>query len=92
MSQLVSILIPCFNAERWIGEAIESALGQTHPATEIIVVGRYSLRLKRKRTEALRRPLTPSGSPNGIWNQTSACEGGRDQETSPDQAFDFGRN
>jgi glycosyltransferase involved in cell wall biosynthesis len=38
MSQLVSILIPCFNAERWIGQAIESALAQTHASIEIIVV------------------------------------------------------
>lgn len=35
---LVSIVIPCFNAERWVGPAIESALGQTWPAKEIIVV------------------------------------------------------
>lgn len=34
----VSILIPCYNAERWIGEAIESALAQTWPAKEVIVV------------------------------------------------------
>lgn len=33
----VSILIPCFNAERWIGEAIESALAQRWPDTEVIV-------------------------------------------------------
>jgi glycosyltransferase involved in cell wall biosynthesis len=34
----VSILIPCFNAERWIGAAIESALAQTWPDTDVIVV------------------------------------------------------
>jgi glycosyltransferase involved in cell wall biosynthesis len=34
----ISILIPCFNAERWIGQAIESALGQTWPHKEVIVV------------------------------------------------------
>lgn len=34
----VSILIPCHNAERWVGQAIESALAQTHPDTEVIVV------------------------------------------------------
>lgn len=33
----VSILIPCYNAEQWIGEAIESALAQTYPHTEVIV-------------------------------------------------------
>ena len=35
---LVSILIPCFNAERWVGEAIESALKQTWAEKEVIVV------------------------------------------------------
>lgn len=35
---LVSILIPCYNAERWVGQAIESALGQTWPDKEVIVV------------------------------------------------------
>jgi glycosyltransferase involved in cell wall biosynthesis len=35
---LVSILIPCFNAERWIRQAIDSALGQTWPDREVIVV------------------------------------------------------
>ena len=38
MSPLVSILIPCFNAEHWIAQAIESALAQTWPEKEIIVV------------------------------------------------------
>jgi hypothetical protein len=35
---LVSILIPCFNAGRWIGQAIESALAQTWLEKEVIVV------------------------------------------------------
>lgn len=35
---LVSILIPCFNAERWVGQCIESALAQTWQQKEIIVV------------------------------------------------------
>jgi len=34
----VSILIPCYNAERWIAQAIESALSQTYDNTEVIVV------------------------------------------------------
>lgn len=38
MNELVSILIPAFNAERWIGDCIESALAQTHSEKEIIVV------------------------------------------------------
>jgi glycosyltransferase involved in cell wall biosynthesis len=35
---LVSILIPCFNTEKLIGECIESALAQTWPEKEVIVV------------------------------------------------------
>lgn len=33
-----SAIIPCYNAERFIGEAIESALAQTRPVREVIVV------------------------------------------------------
>ena len=36
--QLVSILIPAYNAERWISDSIESALSQTWPRKEIIVL------------------------------------------------------
>lgn len=35
---LVSILIPCFNARQWIGQAIDSALAQDWPHKEVIVV------------------------------------------------------
>lgn len=38
MPQLVSILIPAYNAGRWIAETISSAVNQTWPAREIIVV------------------------------------------------------
>lgn len=38
MSQLVSIIIPCYNAAPWIAATIESALAQTWPEIEIIVV------------------------------------------------------
>jgi glycosyltransferase involved in cell wall biosynthesis len=37
-SPLVSILIPAYNAEKYIAKAIESALNQTWPSKEIIVV------------------------------------------------------
>ena len=38
MGTLVSILIPCYNAERWIAHAIHSALAQTWNEKEVIVV------------------------------------------------------
>lgn len=38
MKQLVSILIPAFNSEKWIRSSIESACAQTWPRKEIIIV------------------------------------------------------
>lgn len=38
MSPLVSILIPAYNAEQWIGDTIRSALEQTWQNKEIIIV------------------------------------------------------
>src|SRR5438477_3921735 len=38
MEPLVSILIPAYNAERWIADTIRSALAQTWPRREIIIV------------------------------------------------------
>ncbi len=35
---LVSILIPCFNAKEWIAECIDSALSQSYPNKEVLVV------------------------------------------------------
>ena len=38
MDPLVSILIPAYNAERWIADTIQSALAQTWPCKEVIIV------------------------------------------------------
>ena len=38
MLPLVSILIPAYNAERWIGDTLKSVVDQTWPNKEIIVV------------------------------------------------------
>jgi glycosyltransferase involved in cell wall biosynthesis len=38
MKPLVSIIIPAYNAEEWIAEAVQSAIAQTWPRKEIIVV------------------------------------------------------
>ena len=35
---LVSVIIPCYNCKRWVREAVESALKQTYPNIEIIVI------------------------------------------------------
>jgi glycosyltransferase involved in cell wall biosynthesis len=34
----VSIVVPCFNAEPWIAQTINSCLSQTHPSFEVIVI------------------------------------------------------
>ena len=36
--RLVSVIVPCHNGARFLADAIESALAQTHPAIETIVV------------------------------------------------------
>jgi glycosyltransferase involved in cell wall biosynthesis len=38
MKPLVSILIPAYNSEEWIADTVQSAVGQTWPCKEIIVV------------------------------------------------------
>jgi glycosyltransferase involved in cell wall biosynthesis len=38
MSPLVSIIIPCYNCAEFVGEAIESALAQTHPQVEVLII------------------------------------------------------
>jgi glycosyltransferase involved in cell wall biosynthesis len=38
MNPLVSILIPAYNAEKWIAYTLQSAVGQTWPRKEIIVL------------------------------------------------------
>ena len=38
MKPLVSILISAYNAEKWIGYTLQSAVSQTWPRTEVVVV------------------------------------------------------
>ncbi|MFM5943125.1 MAG: glycosyltransferase family 2 protein, partial [Dolichospermum sp.] len=35
---LISVIIPCYNRERYLAEAIESVLDQTYPHIELIVI------------------------------------------------------
>jgi glycosyltransferase involved in cell wall biosynthesis len=57
MTPLVSILIPAYNAEEYIGETLESAVAQTYPHREIIVVNDGS----RDRTLEIARSFEPRG-------------------------------
>jgi glycosyltransferase involved in cell wall biosynthesis len=56
MKPLVSILIPAYNAQPWVGEAIQSALAQTWPHKEIIVVDDGST----DRTAQIARSFVPN--------------------------------
>lgn len=37
-NKLISVIIPCFNAGRWLSEAINSCLAQTYQPVEVIVI------------------------------------------------------
>jgi glycosyltransferase involved in cell wall biosynthesis len=38
VSELVSVVVPAYQAEAFLGEALESALGQDYDRVEIVVV------------------------------------------------------
>ncbi len=38
MSERVAVVIPCYNHARYVGEALESVLGQTHQPDRVIVI------------------------------------------------------
>ena len=82
MTSLVSILIPAYNAERWIGETLSSALGQTWPRKEMIVVddgskdGTFEVasRSRRRKSRSSTQPNT--GAP-GARNTALRTGAGR---------------
>jgi glycosyltransferase involved in cell wall biosynthesis len=73
MNSLVSILIPVYNAERWIEQTIESALAQTWPAKEIIVMDDGStdgsLKIVRRFEGLLRWETGPNRGGNAARNR-----------------------
>jgi len=60
----ISILIPCYNAERWIAQAIESALAQTWPNKEVIVVDDGSTDGSREVIQTFRGRIRYEFGPN----------------------------
>ena len=68
----VSILIPCYNAERWIACAIQSALDQTWPDKEVIVVddgsADGSLDIIRTFNDSIRSVTGPNRGGNAARN------------------------
>jgi len=70
MKPLVSILIPAYNAERWIGDSIQSAIGQTWPNKEIIVVDDGS---RDGTVAAARQVASPEVTVVSVKNQGAAA-------------------
>ena len=70
----VSIVIPNYNYERFVGEAIESALAQTHPNVEVIVVDDGSTDDSRAVIERYADRVTVLQQANG--GQNKACAAG----------------
>lgn len=60
---LISVIIPVYNRDRYLAEAIESVLAQTYPAIELIVVDDGSS--DRSAEIAQSYPLTYHFQPNG---------------------------
>lgn len=61
---LVSVVIPCFNAERWLGQAVQSVLAQSIQGVEIIVVNDGSTDLSRQVAEQYGDRITLIDQPN----------------------------
>jgi glycosyltransferase involved in cell wall biosynthesis len=70
---LVSILIPCYNAERWIVQAIASALAQTWLEREVIVVDDGStdgsLEIIKRFGDPIRYETGPNAGGNAARNR-----------------------
>jgi glycosyltransferase involved in cell wall biosynthesis len=66
----VSILIPCYNAEQWIGQAIQSALDQTWPDKEVIVVDDGSIDGSREVIQSFEGRVKFEFAPNRGGNPT----------------------
>ena len=77
---LISILIPCYNAEKWIAECIDSALGQSYPNREIIVVDDgstdKSIEVLKTYSDRIRFETGPNRGANAARNQLLGMAGG----------------
>src|SRR5215217_2651799 len=73
-SHLVSIVISNYNYGRFLGEAIDSALNQTYPHTEVIVVDDGSTDNSREIIESYGDRIIAVLKDNG--GQASACNAG----------------
>jgi hypothetical protein len=85
MAPLVSIVMPCFNAGRWLGAALDSLQRQTHRELEIVAVddastdGTARLLAERARSDPRVRPihLERNQGPGAAANRGLAVSRGR---------------
>lgn len=80
MNPLVSIVIPCMNASRWLRPCVDSALAQTHHEKEIIVVDDgstdESLSILRSYGDTIRVIASPhAGAPHARNTGLAAASG-----------------
>jgi len=77
---LVSILIPCFNAAPWLHRSIETALAQTWPVKEVIVLDDgstdNSIEIIRRYTGRVRTATQPNGGQNVSRNHLTELSRG----------------
>jgi glycosyltransferase involved in cell wall biosynthesis len=80
MKPFVSILIPCYNAERWIAQTIESALAQTWIEKEILVMDDGStdgsLEIVKRFGDRIRWETGPNRGGNAARNRLLALARG----------------
>lgn len=91
---LVSVLIPCFNAERWIGQTIESVYRQTWDNVEIVVINDGSTdnslaEINRQKTARLKVLDQPNRGQTATFNRAlSECSGAFVQYLDADDALE----
>jgi glycosyltransferase involved in cell wall biosynthesis len=77
---LASIVIPCYNAERWVGQAVQSCLDQTYRPIEIVVVDDGSTdgsrRLLERYGDAITLLTGPNQGGNAARNRGTAASRG----------------
>lgn len=64
VSPLISVIVPCYNYERYVAEAIESVLGQDYPNLEIIAINDGSTDASLAILESYKPRITVIDQPN----------------------------
>src|ERR1700719_2926400 len=94
MEPLVSILVPAYNAQQWIADTLASALAQTWPKKEIIVVDDGStdrtLQVAKQFASKTVRIITQANQGASVARNTaySLCQGDYIQWLDADDLLD----